>query len=358
MTDSTEPAPRYTPCAHLWCITPYFNPAHYRTRRANYELFAAPIRAAGIPLLTVECAFGADPFELPPGPDILQVRCPHVLWQKERLLNLGVAHLSPQAAKVAWLDGDILFANPDWAVQTAALLDEFVVVQPFDRAIRLAEGERSATPQHVAHESFASIWQQDRSRVHAGGLDVHGHTGFAWAARRDLLANHGLYEAFVTSNGDHFHAHVFAGDLTSSCMRSVRQGSRLFGASRRTRGSRLHVWLQWLSSGRLRGTLHNLPGIRQPNSRFWTHFLAWAEPVAAAVDGRIGCAPGHLLHLWHGDLADRQSGIGRQLLHERGFDPACDIRIGPSGCIEWASDKPEIHQWLPEFFRRRREDGA
>ena len=357
MTQSLAPASSYTPFADLCCITTYFNPAHYQTRRANYEQFAAPIRAAGIPLLTVECAFGETPFELPPGPNVLQVRCPHVLWQKERLINLGVAHLPPEAAKVAWLDGDILFTNPDWAVQTAALLDESMVVQPFDHAIRLAQGEYSATEQSVAHESFASVWQRDRSRIYAGGLDVHGHTGFAWAARRDLLTQHGLYDAFITSNGDHFMAHIFAGDLTSGCVRSVRQGTRLAALSRRTRESRLRAWLRTVTPRGLRRSLHNLPGVRQPNNPYWAHFLAWAEPMAAAVSGRIGCTPGEVLHLWHGDAADRQAGVGRQLLHEQGFDPARDIRIGPSGCIEWASDKPAIHNWLPEFFRQRREDG-
>ncbi|WP_129677916.1 hypothetical protein [Candidatus Chloroploca sp. Khr17] len=123
MMNRLHPAPAYTPCADLWCVTAYFNPAHYRTRPANYARFAAPLRAAGIPLLTVECAFGDDPFELPPGPDVIQVQARDVLWQKERLINLGVSHLPPQAQKVAWLDGDILFTNPDWAVETAALLD-------------------------------------------------------------------------------------------------------------------------------------------------------------------------------------------------------------------------------------------
>jgi len=41
-----------------------------------------------------------------------------------------------------------------------------------------------------------------------------------------------------------------------------------------------------------------------------------------------------------------------------GFDPARDIRIGPSGCWEWASRKPELHRWAREYFYFRREDGS
>jgi len=356
MSHHLHPAPQYTPCTDLWCITPYFNPAHYRSRLVNHRAFAEPFRAAGIPLLVVECAFGDDPFELSPGPDVLQVRCPHVLWQKERLINLGVAHLPPQAEKIAWLDGDILFTNPEWARQTAALLDTYPVVQPFTHAIRLAKGERNAAISCPTLESFASVWQRDHRQIYAGGLDVHGHSGFAWAARRELLGRHGLYEAFITSNGDHFLAHVFAGDLASSCMRSIRKGSRLAGVSHRIRGSGLHTLLRKLLPRNLRSLIHALPGVCRSNHPFWVHFQTWAEPVAAAVNGRIGCTPGKILHLWHGAMSNRQAGVGRQLLHAQGFDPARDIHIGASGCIEWASDKPRIHNWLPQFFRQRRED--
>jgi hypothetical protein len=358
MTQSLAPASSYTHCNELWCITAYFNPAHYRTRPANYARFAAPLRAAGIPLLTVECAFGDDPFELPPGPDVLQVRARDVLWQKERLINLGVSRLPPHAQKVAWLDGDILFTNPDWAVETAALLDRAVVAQPFARAMRLARGEESAPSDNLGHESFAAVWQRDRSLVRAGSLDVHGHTGFAWAARRDLLTQHGLYDAFITSNGDHFLAHAFAGDFTSRCMQSVRQGSRLSSISRRTRNGRFRALLRSIFPRHMRYALHNLPGVRQPNSPYWAHFLAWGEPVAAQVAGRIGCTSGAILHLWHGDMENRQAGVGRQLLHQQGFDPARDLQIGPSGCLEWATDQPKTRAWLAEFFDQRREDGA
>ena len=69
-------------------------------------------------------AFGDAPFDLPAGPDVIQVRGPDVLWQKERLLNIAVSRLPARARKVAWLDGDLLFADPDWAGETARLLDD------------------------------------------------------------------------------------------------------------------------------------------------------------------------------------------------------------------------------------------
>jgi hypothetical protein len=51
-------ADRYAPTADLSIVTAYFNPAGFRSRRRNYELFCDRIHAAGIPLITVECALG------------------------------------------------------------------------------------------------------------------------------------------------------------------------------------------------------------------------------------------------------------------------------------------------------------
>jgi len=52
-------------------VTSYFNPQRYRTRRRNYRRFRRGIDAAGLPLLTIECAFGDMPFELPAAPDVV-----------------------------------------------------------------------------------------------------------------------------------------------------------------------------------------------------------------------------------------------------------------------------------------------
>ncbi len=348
----------YEPCPDLWCITTYFNPCHYRTRQENYARFGAPLREAGIPLLTVECAFGDDPFELAPGPDVLQVRCPHVLWQKERLINLAVGRLPADARKVAWLDDDILFTNPRWAVETAHLLDEWVVVQPFERVVRLKQGKWNADGDEYTVESFAAVTRRDPQTLHAGTFHAHGHTGFAWAARRGWLAQHGLYEAFLSGNADHYMAHVLAGDLSSPCMQNLRGISRTAALSRRVQR------VAWLS--RLRALIpqawkkhiRRLPGMRRDLSAFWRHFERWARPAAEAVGGQVGYLNGEVLHLWHGEGANRGHGEGWLEMHRLGFDPAADLRVGPSGGLEWASDKPALRRWAAEFFARRKEDGG
>src|SRR5262245_23844676 len=102
-------ADSYLPADDLWIVTAYFNANGYRTKRQNYERFRERIERGGLHFLTVECAFGDQPFELEPSSQVLQVRGQDVMWQKERLLNTAIKSLPQQCRKVAWLDADILF---------------------------------------------------------------------------------------------------------------------------------------------------------------------------------------------------------------------------------------------------------
>jgi hypothetical protein len=314
---ATRPADLYTPTADLCVVTAYFNPAGFQSKRRNFDLFRERIAAAGIPFVAVECALGDRPFELPPGPGIRQVRGQDVMWQQERLLNVAIAELPDACGKIAWLDADLLFENPDWAVDTAARLDEFPVVQLFDRAVRLPRDATDDDDAGDRYPGFAAVYAREPQRLLAGDFAAHGHTGFAWAARRDVLAGRGLYDACIAGSGDHMMAHAFCGDWTSACV------DRIIGAANRHR----------------------------------RYFADWCRTVYPRVRARVGCVPGTVLHLWHGEVRDRRYVDRNRELAEFGFDPTTDIRVGHSGSWEWASRKPRLHRWAADYFGRRREDG-
>jgi hypothetical protein len=318
MAADVSAATAYDVADDLWVITPYFNPLGYRSRRRNYELFRSRLDAAGLPLLTVECTFGDAVPELAPRHDVLHVRARDLLWQKERLLNLAIAQLPPRCTKVAWLDADVLFENPAWAVDTSRALEAHAFVQPFDVAVRLPSGARDYRGGGEVWRGFAAVWSADREALRLGDYDRHGETGFAWAARRALLAAHGLYDACIIGGADHVMAHALCGDWTSVCI------ERLLGADNPHR----------------------------------EHFTAWAQSIFAAVRGRIGYAAGTALHLWHGERAHRQYSLRHRELERFAFDPHADLRRAAGGSWEWASDKPELHRWAADYFSRRREDGA
>jgi hypothetical protein len=62
-------------------------------------------------------------------------------------------------------------------------------------------------------------------------------------------------------------------------------------------------------------------------------------------------------HLWHGDLADRGGGARHRGLVPFEFDPVADIAIAEAGCWRWATDKPDLHRYLRDYFAARKEDG-
>lgn len=349
------PAPAYTSCDDLWIITTYYNPASYRTKHANYERFAAPIRAAGIPLITIECAFGGESFELGTGPDIVQVRGRDVMWVKERLINLAIAQLPPDVTKIAWLDADILFTNPNWAVETSYVLDKLPLAQPCANLHRLEKGAAAYEGHGYNRRSFAHKFQRRPESPHLWG-SAHGFPGGAWAARREVIAKHGLYDAAILGGNDELFAHAAGGGLSSRCVKGIA-------------GGRVPQWPILLD--KVLNRLLRIPWPRQlsawyvgrsraaiavPDERFYAHYLCWAQPIAADIHRQIGCAPGMALHLWHGDPVNRQYSSRKAILKRHGFDPASDLRLNAEGVWEWASDKPEMHHEVREYFSARRED--
>ena len=111
-----KPAERYTAPKDLWVVSTYFDSEGYSSKLRALRGYIATMECSGIPLLLVEGAFGKRPFLLPESDQVLHVRCPSILWQKERLLNVAIDHLPPSSKKVAWLDADVFFENPEWAV--------------------------------------------------------------------------------------------------------------------------------------------------------------------------------------------------------------------------------------------------
>ncbi len=319
-SQNIQPAKIYQRVEDLWVITSFFNSKNYVTKRANYEVFIDSLERSGINYLVVECAFGDQLFTLPISQRVIQVRAKSILWQKERLLNIAVSHLPANCAKVAWIDCDVLFENEFWAVETSNLLDSHAVVQPFDVAIRLPRGASNFQGEGQHWQSFAAVYHTRPGDLPADNFVDHGHTGFAWAIRRDIISRHGLYDACISGSSDHLMAHAFCGDLQSACI------SQMLGAN----------------------TFTN------------KHFQAWAEAVYADVACGIGCIQGSLLHLWHGDAINRQYLKRNIEVADFDFNPFDDIILNEEGCWEWNykdSSKAGLQEWAIAVDDARKEDG-
>jgi hypothetical protein len=299
----------------LWAITAFFNPAGSARRRANFRLFRSALR---VPLVAVELAYGPG-FELTTGDaDILvQRRGRDVLWQKERLLNLALQALPPSCEAVAWLDADIVFGDAGWAPAVLAALDRFALLQPFT-VVHDAEGPHAPGDGWgpATRRSLGSLLvdgEIEPARVATARLagDFHCTAGLAWAARRELLDRHGLYDAAIVGGGDRAIVCAALGEWAG-----LREQHAL--------------------------------GLRQ-----WEHYLAWAGPFHAATGGQLGCVPGALLNLHHGPRTARNY-VGRHAgLARFALDPTRDLAHDDGGCWRWNTHRPDLHAYVREYLHSR-----
>ena len=330
----TMSSPNHHCAQPLWAITSYFNPMRYRRRLANYHTFRENLK---VPLITVELSYGAENFDLREGEadTLIQLRGQDVLWQKERLLNVGLGALPSECTKVVWLDCDVIFGKDisgeeifgegggGWAEEVSRLLDEFPLVQAFRRVHYLprdlgpgeasladAESSRSSVASAIASglPAHASLSRFSQGRAHYAG-------GVAWAARRELLDEHGFYDARIVGGGDRAMACAAYGYFDVVM--------------------RLQIM----------------------NERQEEHYLAWAKPYFESVGGAVSFADYEMFHLWHGEVPGRRYGERHEGLRGFQFDPYEDIAIDENGPWRWDSAKPQMHEWVKEYFASRREDG-
>jgi hypothetical protein len=304
----------------LWAITCYFNPVGYRRRLENYHTFRRHLK---VPLIAVELSFD-NKFQLTSGDaDILvQVHSAAVLWQKERLLNLALESLPAECQKVAWLDCDIIFESDDWFAHASRELDEFKLVHlfqernelPIDFASNAQNWKVSLTSLSVAHKlAVGEITPQEAT---LSGGPLKGFTaGLAWASRRDVLEQHGLYDACIIGSGDKA--------ILSAAL----------------------------------GTFDDFARTREMNARSTEHYREWAKHYFNEVCGRVGYVRGSIFHLWHGDLRNRRNLERHRLFARFDFDPFVDIVVDCNGCWRWNSDKVEMHTFVKQYFESRQEDG-
>jgi hypothetical protein len=299
----------------FWAITSYFNPAGFKRRRINYRRFRERM---ALPLLALELAFDR-PFELSPGDaDILiQLRGGDVMWQKERLLNLALDALPPECDTIVGVDCDVIFADDAWIEKTTRLLDGFALVHPFSLLYHMGPDwtpeQHAAAPLYARRSAVFLAREEPLAEVLKG---IRIAYGFAWAARRALFRNCRFYDACIIGGGD------FA--LTCAAYHQIDVALRY----------------------------HHMDGTRRHE-----HFLSWAEPFARAVGADIGYVDGVLMHLWHGAISNRHYVDRVDGLAAFGFDPYADLAIGPAGAWHWNSDKPDMHDYVRDYFAARREDG-
>ena len=305
----------------FWVISSYFNPMGSNRRLQNYREFR---RALNAPLATVEWVWtkGSTAQLNNDDAEILRtIAGPDLLWQKERLLNEAIRILPQECKYVAWLDCDVLFNDPEWMHQVVEALQSHQIVQPYSICVNLDTNGRpiepdklGGKPKHtLANPETRNSIPQDALRHELRGLGVG--CGHAWAARIELLREHGLYDACILGSGDRaiFSAAIGRSQDASAYMRM--------------------------------------------NSRRTAHYLEWAIPFHGAVDSRVGWIPGHIHHLWHGSIIDRRYEQRHSEFVGYAFEPTKHITKDKCGSWKWCDPNSAMARYVEEYFRQRNEDG-
>jgi hypothetical protein len=320
--------------APLWVVSPYYNPAGYRRRLRNFHAFR---RALSAPLLVVELAregrheLGADDADI-----VIHLTGEDRIWQKERLVNVGVGALPRHVEYVAWADCDLLFEAPDWPVAACGHLErDGGLLQLFSAAYympRSLEPETAtlaqcaqAAPLMQAVSSVAAarsgmFEENDRVAQEARGryeLLTHMNCyGIAWAAVRSQFEACGLFDGYVMGGGD-----------------AVKTFALL---------DRMPLyWLRRPAS----------PALRAYAERWVAH------AAAKGFIGHAGHLDGRVFHLWHGEIADRNYRGRHHILTDLGFDPSRDLELAENGAWRWADPDGAIARAVSDYFLARHEDG-
>jgi hypothetical protein len=87
------------------------------------------------------------------------------------------------------------------------------------------------------------------------------------------------------------------------------------------------------------------------------HFRRWVEGFHSVVRGEWGCIRGGIAHLWHGNPGNRKYRARHDEFERFQFDPSTDLALDENGLWRWNSDKPDMHQYVRDYFAGRQEDG-
>ena len=280
-------------------ITCHFNPCGYQKPVENYYRFRDAINR---PMTVVELSFDGRFIES----DSIRIHGDlekNCLWQKERLLNIALDSLPDKFDKVAWLDADFIFLNPDWYEQAEAALEKYDAVQ------------LAGTLHHLDHQGRieTSIHSYGWKHINRPGDGGYYHPGGCWAARREHLKA-GFYDKDILGGSDS-----------------------------------AQLWA-WCNDNSVENIFHRGKAFDEEQYFDW---------VSKQTVSQIGYVEGDACHLYHGTIEDRNYNGKYNVLDVGNFD-FDDVLINESEIWEWApTDDPQkiaMQNAMRKYFFRRNED--
>lgn len=313
----------------LHVLTVLHNPLRWRSRYLNFNSFRHQMEQSGAILYVCEIAHGGRAFEVtdPNNPRHLQLRTMSEVWHKERALKLLLEKCVPaDAKKIAWIDADIKFAREDWAQETLHLLDHYRVLQMFSQVANLGPDHGKITergsfmwnylenrlPPH--HPDFSKFEWQGSASYYGAKAGKWQHTGFAWAARKQVISDiGGFIDWAILGSGDYHQATAFIEEVQKSLNPDFPK-------------------------------------------RYVEKCYEYQQRCHEYVKKNVGYMPGLILHDFHGTTKNRSYNTRWKLLSRTSFNPDVDLIPDHQGLWRLTERSIELRDGLMAFNRMRRED--
>jgi len=238
----------------------------------------------------------------------LQLRSEIPLWHKENMVNLGVRYLLPKSWKAfAWIDADVEFENPNWALDTLKILNGCKdIVQVFSHCVDMDKNKLALN----IFNSFGYGYTKNNKYCNKG--INYWHPGFAYACTRKAYEKiNGLYEQAILGSGDN----IMIYSLISNGLKA----------------------LDPLSTD----------GYKETVKEFENNMKTL----------RLGYVPGVIRHNFHGAKKNRKYHERWQILVKHNYDPKIHIIKNEIGLLIPTKECPqELLDDIMIYFEERNED--
>lgn len=295
----------------LHVIAVISNPCQYARRYILAREFIQRMsKEEHVCLYVVELAYGDQKYYVTDKKNKrhLQLRTTVPLWHKENMINIGVKKLLPANWRAfAWIDADIEFENPGWALDTLKVLNGYKdIVQVYGHAIDMDKKQNAMS----IFPSFGFQYSKG-SRHGMTGINMW-HPGFGWAMTRKAYEKiGGLYDQSILGSGDNNMAFAILGKGQT--------------------------------------TLNGLTTDDYKKS------LADFELKASTL--RLGYVPGMIRHFFHGSKANRRYTQRWTILVNRQFSPSLHLKKNVDGILVPTAECPQsLLDDILEYFSQRNED--
>lgn len=267
-------ANKYHTHSEAMIVSCFFNPQNSPYRIKAFKMWYESIKHLNHSI--IECVIGDAQPQLEESENIKRVYTENLLWHKEALLNKVISDLPKKYKYIFWVDADVIFTNLKWLVDGVKELQTNNIIQPFEYCVHLERAENKPSfsmdklrETYLPNQKNNKVWRSFCASFATTQLwkdenyNNHGHVGFAWAARREILEAVPLYDKALIGGADHIIAHAAAGQIAHNCI--------------------------------VKSFTDNLDEVNQ-----------WSKDFYKVVNGKIGFVKGDLYHIWHGDIDKRQ----------------------------------------------------